>query len=909
MRLLLKTKSTKTIIFLLFCILTLFCINTIVYSAFSSTMNITGIAKSRVEADVRITNFSLYEVSNSTTAYEEFSKNTVSSQVSFNESDSYVVYKIETTNYGAEEVGIHNISGFPENTPYQIIDYNLKDKICDRENKCTNYATKVFYIKFTGSNTDIEFTLNFDFRVYHTITYKNFTNTYPSEIMDGDSIEIDMSEEKPNFVHIQAEKNVNYLYQNNILKINEITQDIIVESIENAIYEYSQVNNAQEFKTPYTGLYKVELWGSGAEIRGDAIYPETVGKGAYTSGTIYLQKDQILYLYVGGTVNSFNGAGPGESYGGGATDIRLTSGSWDNFESLKSRIMVAAGGGSGIIGVYAGTARPYQGNSPGDAGGLDGYSANYNTSNCGYGYSGYGATQTSGGAPGKASTTDTPSASAWGQFGIGGHMGARSSGGGSGYYGGGHGIHTSIAWPGGGGGSSFISGHEGCNAIAESSTSSNIIHTYQEIHYSGLKFRNTKMIDGRGYSWTTTKGSQTGMPTVTGTSTMNGNVDQGYAKISLLDIGEQYEISYYGITGEYQPYVNVGDDVTIDFGTNAPNSIGVIVNNEVKEHTYQNGILNIKNIQGEVKIYGSGATFEYGYSGNSQLFQPPLDGIYKVELWGAGGGYIGNGGYTTSSLGGYTSGNIVLDKNDSLYVYIGENGANSTNGKFNGTQTNPSYSSSLINDGGGATDIRLVNGNWYGFDSLKSRIMVAAGAGSGGWNSRGGEGGGLQGYTSTMYHVAAGSNYMGKGATQTTGGLGGENTTSINGKFGIGSICLGSPKQAGQGGGGYYGGGSGYGVTGTDHGAGGGGSSFISGHSGCDAIAENSIESNIIHTGQSIHYSNYSFTDTIMIDGKGYSWTTTKGSSVVGMPTYSGSGTMTGNSGHGYAKITLIEVK
>ena len=106
---------------------------------------------------------------------------------------------------------------------------------------------------------------------------------------------------------------------------------------------------------------------------------------------------------------------------------------------------------------------------------------------------------------------------------------------------------------------------------------------------------------------------------------------------------------------------------------------------------------------------------------------------------------------------------------------------------------------------------------------------------------------------------------------------------------------------AGGGGGGYYGG-----AGGGDWGAGGaGGSSFISGHNGCDAIKEESIENNIIHTGQSIHYSGLYFTDTVMIDGEGYKWTTEKGS-YTGMPTHDGTGTMKGNTGNGYARITYI---
>ena len=44
-----------------------------------------------------------------------------------------------------------------------------------------------------------------------------------------------------------------------------------------------------------------------------------------------------------------------------------------------------------------------------------------------------------------------------------------------------------------------------------------------------------------------------------------------------------------------------------------------------------------------------------------------------------------------------------------------------------------------------------------------------------------------------------------------------------------------------------------------------------------------------------------------MIDGKGYEWTTEVGTEEVGMPTHDGTGTMTGNAGNGYAKITFIE--
>ena len=145
---------------------------------------------------------------------------------------------------------------------------------------------------------------------------------------------------------------------------------------------------------------------------------------------------------------------------------------------------------------------------------------------------------------------------------------------------------------------------------------------------------------------------------------------------------------------------------------------------------------------------------------------------------------------------------------------------------------------------------------------------------------------------------------MATGASQVSPG-------SVNGKFGIGggatyggNSCL--SNDGGGGGGGYYGGGgSNAGNEEYQASAGAGGSSFISGHNGCNAIKQESTEDNIIHTGQSIHYSGMYFTDTVMIDGSGYKWTTEKGE-YTGMTSHDGSGTITGNSGNGYARITYI---
>ena len=164
-----KNKNKITIITLFLCIFILFYFCTICYSAFSSTMNINGIGFSRVEADVRITDFSICDTTNSSISmYENFSKNTISSEVSL-KSNSSITYNLEITNYGSVDVGIYSITGIPEGVNYSIDGYNLKDKICDDSGKCNSYAVKTYSLKIytTGSSYDGVVNFQFDFRKFH----------------------------------------------------------------------------------------------------------------------------------------------------------------------------------------------------------------------------------------------------------------------------------------------------------------------------------------------------------------------------------------------------------------------------------------------------------------------------------------------------------------------------------------------------------------------------------------------------------------------------------------------------------------------------------------------------------------------------------------------------------------------
>jgi hypothetical protein len=173
---------------------------------------------------------------------------------------------------------------------------------------------------------------------------------------------------------------------------------------------------------------------------------------------------------------------------------------------------------------------------------------------------------------------------------------------------------------------------------------------------------------------------------------------------------------------------------------------------------------------------------------------------------------------------------------------------------------------------------------WNSLGGMKHRIMIAAGGGGGGWSGNGSAdqyyagGGGAGGGLSGLQPSGASSFTVG---TQTSGFYFG------SGGHGI----FGSPPNnngTGGGGGGYYGGDKGL-VFAKPNSSGSGGSSFISGHTGSNAINISGA-----HTGQPNHFNGFVFTNTVMTAGN------------ASMPNPLG-GTQTGHSGNGYARISVLK--
>ena len=245
------------------------------------------------------------------------------------------------------------------------------------------------------------------------------------------------------------------------------------------------------------GYYLFELWGAS----GGGLSP---GFGAYVSGVLPIKESVTLYLYIGqkgenGSYISFNGGGRGRvngSSGGGATDLRLIKGHWNESDSLISRIIVAGGGGgSQITEQYLSS-----GGSAGIIKGDDGNKKKINNSDV---HVAKGGEQMKGGERGTGYIGDVREGTNGG-FGYGGDGSIRDingNGGGGGYFGGGGSATADKVVDSGAGGSSFISGYDGCIAVLENSTSTNLYFSDNSLHYSSFVFNSRSVKNGSLIKW------------------------------------------------------------------------------------------------------------------------------------------------------------------------------------------------------------------------------------------------------------------------------------------------------------------------------------------------------------------------------------------------------------------------
>ena len=268
----------------------------------------------------------------------------------------------------------------------------------------------------------------------------------------------------------------------------------------------------------------------------------------------------------------------------------------------------------------------------------------------------------------------------------------------------------------------------------------------------------------------------------------------------------------------------------------------------------------------------------YDYTGSVQEITL-VKGSYKIECWGAQGGYRSSTTY--GGKGGYSTGVLNLTKKTTLYVYVGGSGnTGGTNGGFNGGGKRQTY-----NGGGGASDVRISQ------DSLYARVIVAGGGGSDGATSKTGMyGGGTSGGSATQSYGTGGYGGTQSGVSdsswQTT--TPSTSTTSKSGAyagFGFGGNGITySSGYGGAGGGGWYGGSGSYpDGSGDDDRGGGGGSGYV---------YKSDTASN--YPSGCLLNSSYYLSDASTKAGN------------ESFPNTNGPGNETGHQGNGYVKINKI---
>ena len=290
-------------------------------------------------------------------------------------------------------------------------------------------------------------------------TVEGFVDTYRSVYAFNDSLE--------KYVCVRVEDNAG-------------NKKYILQNVPNTIFGY--IGDEQTFTATQAGYYKIQAFGAqGGKALCNNSACNINSKGSFTSGYIYLNQNDKLYIHVGGAgldgvksndvAGGYNGGGLGTwdhgddeaaGSGGGATDIRLSTGAWDNDTGLNSRIMVAAGGGG----------------------------SSWNTSSGGAGGTIIGQNASTAGTGGRQTAVSFGK----GINGTGNGNGNGVAGGGGGYYGGNADPSTSGSTNNSaGGGSSFISGYAGVNAITSASDRTHMNNT---LHYSNKYFIDSEMKAG-----------------------------------------------------------------------------------------------------------------------------------------------------------------------------------------------------------------------------------------------------------------------------------------------------------------------------------------------------------------------------------------------------------------------------
>ncbi|MDD4877825.1 MAG: LamG domain-containing protein [Candidatus Nanoarchaeia archaeon] len=222
-----------------------------------------------------------------------------------------------------------------------------------------------------------------------------------------------------------------------------------------------------------------------------------------------------------------------------------------------------------------------------------------------------------------------------------------------------------------------------------------------------------------------------------------------------------------------------------------------------------------------------------------QNWTVPATGIYRIEVWGAGGGMRTAEGTIPIGYGTKMAGNFTLTQGTNLSIIVGQNGSSALyhGGGGGGSFVSLSNYTPLIVAGGGGGASMIYSDDSLGDANMNASTGTSGKAGYGHSNYPGSAGGtGGDGGAQAVYGGSGGGfntdGYNGsafgkKGYSFKNGGTGGE---AYSFQYGEGGFGGGASGYSGSGGGGYSGGGgAGWSEWGNYPEYGGGGGSYNAG--------------------------------------------------------------------------------
>ena len=295
-------RSTKYIIYsiVLLLVLTL----SVGFSAFQKQLLIDdSIFNVRLQVDTRVSGNSVQKISgNAVSNSEDYNVKKIYGNVTFPTTSSYVLYKVDLTNYGNVKTGLLNITSNSTGINYSICDSNgsnctsdPKTSVCNG-NSCTLGSTKTIYVKVTSTSTGTKnVDLDLEFAPIHTITYENFresTSSFKTDIMEGETYEVTLSSSPEEVSGTNA--TANYNSSNNKLTITNVTNDATITAkylftdVAETSYTGSNPNNYVRFNNTLFRIITKETINDGygnSDLRGKIIANTSIGNNTFDTSS------------------------------------------------------------------------------------------------------------------------------------------------------------------------------------------------------------------------------------------------------------------------------------------------------------------------------------------------------------------------------------------------------------------------------------------------------------------------------------------------------------------------------------------------------------------------------------------------------------------------------------------------